>query len=93
MIDSEDEKKIAAFATAPHITADASAPAQLSHVQRMEKELAELRTRVSALATFINTNPIFASLVQNEQSDMESQLQAMNDYVWFLGKRLERAGK
>lgn len=45
-----------------------------SHVQRMIDEYKELDDRINKLASFINTNPIFETLQNEEREDMKAQL-------------------
>lgn len=51
-----------------------------SHVQRMIDEYKELDDRINKLASFINTNPIFETLQDEEREDMKAQLIWMHKY-------------
>lgn len=61
-----------------------------SHVQRMIDEYKELDDRIDKLASFINTNPIFETLQNEEQEDMKAQLIEMHKYINILANRLRR---
>lgn len=61
-----------------------------SHVQRMIDEYKELDDRINKLASFINTNPIFETLQDEEQEDMKAQLIWMHKYISVLANRLIR---
>lgn len=61
-----------------------------SHVQRMIDEYKELDDRINKLASFINTNPIFETLQNEEQEDMKAQLIWMHKYINVLANRLRR---
>ena len=61
-----------------------------SHVQRMIDEYKELDDRINKLASFINTNPIFETLQNEEREDMKAQLIWMHKYINVLANRLHR---
>lgn len=61
-----------------------------SHVQRMIDEYKELDDRINKLASFINTNPIFETLQNEEREDMKAQLIWMHKYINVLANRLRR---
>lgn len=61
-----------------------------SHVQRMIDEYKELDDRINKLASFINTNPIFETLQDEEREDMKAQLIWMHKYISVLANRLRR---
>lgn len=61
-----------------------------SHVQRMIDEYKELYDRINKLASFINTNPIFETLQNEEREDMKAQLIWMHKYINVLANRLRR---
>lgn len=61
-----------------------------SHVQRMIDEYKKLDDRINKLASFINTNPIFETLQNEEREDMKAQLIWMHKYINVLANRLRR---
>lgn len=61
-----------------------------SHVQRMIDEYKEFDDRINKLASFINTNPIFETLQNEEREDMKAQLIWMHKYINVLANRLRR---
>lgn len=61
-----------------------------SHVQRMIDEYKELDDRINKLASFINTNPIFETLQNEEREDMKAQLIWKHKYISVLANRLRR---
>lgn len=61
-----------------------------SHVQRMIDEYKELDDRINKLASFINTNPIFETLQNEEREDMKAQLIWKHKYINVLANRLRR---
>lgn len=61
-----------------------------SHVQCMIDEYKELDDRINKLASFINTNPIFETLQDEEREDMKAQLIWMHKYISVLANRLIR---
>lgn len=61
-----------------------------SHVQRMIDEYKELDDRINKLGSFINTNPIFETLQNEEREDMKAQLIWMHKYINVLANRLRR---
>lgn len=62
------------------------------HIQRMIKEREELKDKLTKLDKFINSNPLFTTLPNDEQDDMKHQLTYMYQYLGCLVKRLERVG-
>lgn len=66
-------------------------PKTATHIQRMQEELVTLKTRVVALKMFIGGNNLFPTLAPEEQHDMKEQLKAMEEYSWFLDRRVRRA--
>lgn len=50
----------------------------------------ELDDRINKLASFINTNPIFETLQNEEREDMKTQLIWMYKYINVLANRLRR---
>ncbi|WVX92073.1 hypothetical protein [Aeromonas phage phiA014S] len=61
------------------------------HIKRLFVEQEELNTKVCALNTFINSNPIYDTLPAEERYDLNRQLGAMGDYLHILTQRLKRA--
>ena len=61
------------------------------HVERMLNEQKELSEKVEKLRLFIEENPIFGNLPQEEQHDMRMQLNAMEKYSTILQSRIDRA--
>lgn len=61
------------------------------HVQRMMVERDELKDKVLKLDKFIDTNPIFATLSEEERKDMKIQLTSMIAYLDCLERRIARA--
>ena len=61
------------------------------HVQRMMVERDELKDKVLKLDKFIDTNPIFATLSEEERKDMKIQLTSMITYLDCLERRIARA--
>lgn len=49
-----------------------------------------LDDRINKLASFINTNPIFETLQNEEREDMKAQLIWMHKYINVLANRLRR---
>lgn len=60
------------------------------HVQRMIDEYKEFDDRINKLASFINTNPIFETLQNEEREDMKAQLIWKRKYIIVLANRLRR---
>jgi len=61
-----------------------------AHQQRVLAEKAELDKKTEALSVFIEDNPLFGSLVQNEQDDLVVQHDYMSQYASVLASRIER---
>ena len=61
------------------------------YAERMLGELCEVTDRVRKLEAFLKTEK-FGALPQAEQEDLTGQLRGMNDYVWFLSRRVRRLG-
>ena len=59
------------------------------HQKRVIEEQAELDIKYKNLKVFIDTNPIFNSLPQEEQVRLSSQLKAMEDYNNILKERID----
>lgn len=62
------------------------------HIQRMIEERKKLNDKIIKLQTFINSNPIFITLPNDEQYDMKEQLSSMSKYIGCLNRRLSRLG-
>ena len=62
------------------------------HIQRMIKESEEVRDKAIKLDMFIANNSLFATLPNDEQDDMRTQLSYMYRYLGVLIRRLERVG-
>ena len=60
--------------------------------EKMLGELSELHERTQRLETFLKSEK-FSELPTAEQLDMTQQLKAMQDYVWFLSRRVRRLGE
>lgn len=64
----------------------------MTHLDRMEEEWKELRVRIGKLGVFTSdANSVFMSLPIAERDDMLSQLSVMEDYLFFLERRIKRA--
>ena len=63
-----------------------------AYQQRVIEEKRELDDRYYKLEAFIQKTIVFASLPQEEQSNMFAQLRAMGQYSEVLGKRIARFG-
>lgn len=70
---------------------DTTATSVPPHVQRMMVERDELKDKVLKLDKFIDTNPIFATLSEEERKDMKIQLTSMITYLDCLERRIARA--
>ena len=69
-----------------------SAPKPLPpHVMRMATEHDDLLTKIKALVAFVESNPIYQKLSEQEQQLMLRQLKGMQDYEHALKIRLESA--
>lgn len=64
---------------------------ETTYVERMLSELAELADRVQKLELFLKSEK-FGTVPAAEQQDMRQQLQGMQDYLWFLSRRVRRLG-
>lgn len=60
------------------------------HLQRMEVELAELRTKCAGLEAFLK-GKVFKTLPNAERVRMNKQMIAMDDYVTVLQERVNHA--
>lgn len=63
-----------------------------AHIARVIDEYKQLYERTQKLGVFINDNPLFKTLSEDEQSDMKDQLMAMQKYSNTLVSRLARIG-
>jgi len=61
------------------------------HVQRMVAEFDKLREDTMKLGAFIYDNPLYKTLIEEEQQDMRIQWDAMCIYCDALERRLKRA--
>lgn len=59
----------------------------MSHIERIEKEAAELSEKIDALADFIGSQ-IFITLTPRQQRLLETQLEIMEAYLGILETRL-----
>lgn len=64
----------------------------LAHQSRMLDEQMQLEDRINKLRQFINGNPIFGTLSEDERNDQIEQLEAMQKYTECLDRRIKRAG-
>lgn len=62
------------------------------HVARVIEEYKQLYERTQKLGVFINDNPLFKTLSEDEQEDMKDQLMSMQKYSNTLARRLDRVG-
>lgn len=60
------------------------------HQQRVFDERAALATKATALGEFIQNNPIYKSLPQDEQDDLSLQANVMQHYLDVLDRRIVR---
>lgn len=60
---------------------------------RVIKEKAELEVKIEALETFIESNPIFPTLPEEERGLLQSQLDVMFGYAGILESRIELFGE
>jgi hypothetical protein len=60
---------------------------------RVVKEKAELEVKIEALETFIESNPIFPTLPEEERGLLQSQLDVMLGYAGILESRIELFGE
>lgn len=60
------------------------------HQQRVVDEKSELKTKHDALNDFIQENPIFKTLPDEEQRDLEKQFTIMGHYIDVLNRRISR---
>jgi hypothetical protein len=58
------------------------------HQQRVVDELAELDTRITKLAVFINESPIFGGLDVEEKGRLFRQTAHMHNYALVLRERI-----
>ena len=63
------------------------------HQQRVVDEKAELHTRLNALNLFIDENPIFNKLDEQEQLDLKQQAKHMAEYNYILERRISNFNK
>lgn len=60
------------------------------HQQRVVDEHAELKAKMEKLKDFIEHNVVFTSLSPAEQSDLTDQYNAMDEYLFYLERRISR---
>lgn len=60
------------------------------HQQRVFDERAALVTKATALGEFIQNNPIYKTLPQDEQDDLSVQANVMQHYLDVLDRRIAR---
>lgn len=65
---------------------------ETTYAERMHSELCELSDRVQKLEAFLKTEK-FGELPPAEQEDMRQQLKSMQEYLWFLSRRVRRLGE
>lgn len=65
-----------------------TAPTDSLYQHRVVAERTALDGNIVKLSAFINGNPIFKTLPQDEQGRLVRQLKAMNDYSDILGERI-----
>jgi hypothetical protein len=58
------------------------------HQQRVAEEKTELDAKVKALRDFIQSNPIYGNLPQEEKTRLLEQYNIMCDYSDVLGSRI-----
>lgn len=63
-----------------------------AHIQRMLDEQGRVNGDIAKLSAFIDTNPLFLTLPEQERVDMYSQLSGMATHAFHLGRRLARVG-
>ena len=63
-----------------------------THVERMQRELAELQIKINKLTVFCG-GEVFPTLAQEDQQDLHNQLAAMTLYADVLEQRLARSLK
>lgn len=61
------------------------------HIQRVVDEMNELDRKRAALRTFIERNPVFATLDQGEQDRLREQSTVMERYSDILSARITAA--
>lgn len=62
-----------------------------SHVERMQAEAAELRSKLTALRVFIAENHVFETLSEIDKMLLKNQRKHMAGYLTALEMRIERA--
>ena len=60
------------------------------HQQRVVVEQQELKDRLEKLQVFINENPLFKSLIEQEQMDLQEQSVLMSQLNDILIRRISR---
>ena len=60
----------------------------LTHQDRVVAERDELRDRREKLAAFIGSNPIFATIPEDERVRLRKQLEVMSQYEQILNERI-----
>lgn len=86
----DDQIKAVLALSAPLILADRSAEESgiLPYVRRVLAEKMENDSRISALDSFIDPNPVFATLPADEQARLKRQLDVMHELSSILGERI-----
>jgi len=60
------------------------------HQQRVVDEATELKDKFTKLGAFILDNPIFLTLEEEEQGDLQRQYAVMGTYLDILDRRISR---
>jgi len=60
------------------------------HEQRVIDEKDDLESKIKKLGPFILDNPIFKTLPEEEQKDLNNQYDIMNQYLYILQKRINQ---
>lgn len=60
------------------------------HQKRVVDECANRHREMTALISFIETNPIYGTLPKEEQSDLNLQVLAMRSFIDILNRRIKR---
>jgi hypothetical protein len=58
------------------------------HQERVVNEKKDLDAKISALNTFITSNPAYVGLSEGERSRLKRQWDAMKEYSDILGERI-----
>jgi hypothetical protein len=59
-----------------------------AYQQRVIDEKAALDTKLADLVKFVNDNPTFSTLPQDEQNRLGRQAEVMDEYSRILGERI-----